>query len=216
MANPILNEDVAPFAREQLFVRCAAAEAKSIVENVEPFDVTSHMLFVTMRGETVSMLDTEKRVEWVAIEETIIRMGWLIDRRDWDELLGLFTNRVEVDYTSLFGGEPETITAEDLVSRWRGILDALAATQHLIASVLVDLHGDEAQASANVVGTHVLPNASGGPTWTVGGTYQFTLVRHEGCWCISTIALEVAWVDGNQHILTLAADSVGPTQVTSD
>ena len=147
--------------------------------------------------------------ECAAIEEMVIRMGWLIDRREWHELLSLFTDRVNVDYTSLFGGEPETITAEELVSRWRVILDALAATQHLIASVLVALRGDEAQATANVVGTHVLPNASGGPTWTVGGTYWFTLLRHDGGWRISTIALEVAWVSGNQHILSLAADSVG-------
>jgi SnoaL-like domain len=153
------------------------------------------------------MLGTATREEWAAIEETIIRMGWLIDRREWHELLGLFTDRVKIDYTSLFGGEPETITAEDLVSRWRTILDTLAATQHLIAGVLIDLRGDEAEATANVIGTHVLPNASGGPTWTVGGTYWFTLVRHNGCWRISTLTLDVAWVDGNQHILTLAANS---------
>lgn len=162
-----------------------------------------------LRGETVSIFGAGTPEERAAIEETIIRMGWLIDRREWDELLSLFTDWVDVDYTSLFGGEPETITAEDLVSRWRATLDALAATQHLIAGVLVDLRGEEAQATANVVGTHVLPNASGGPTWTVGGTYWFTLARHDGGWRISGMALKVAWVNGNQHILTLAADTIG-------
>ena len=45
----------------------------------------------------------------------------------------LFEDQVDVDYTSLWGGEPETVTSPELVGGWRELLDRLHTTQHLIA-----------------------------------------------------------------------------------
>lgn len=132
-------------------------------------------------------------------------MGLMVDARDWDGLQRLFNDPVDVDYTSLNGGEPQTLGPGALVGGWAEVLDHLDATQHLIAGQVVTLEGGTATCSANVLGTHVLANGTGGPIWTVGGRYDFGLRRTPDGWRISALTLTVQWVSGNQHIMTLAS-----------
>ena len=133
------------------------------------------------------------------------QLGLLVDARDWPGLTALFTTEVDIDYTSLNGGQPQRSPAAEIVSGWRQVLSHLDATQHLIAGQMIRLDGDHATASANVQGTHVLANATGGPHWTVAGRYDFGLTRTSGGWRISALKLTVLWASGNQQIMTLAA-----------
>lgn len=139
------------------------------------------------------------------VETTLSRLGRLVDDRDWDGLHDLFTEIVEVDYTSLWGGEPEKLAREDLIGRWRDTLTELEATQHVITNVLADVTGDTATATANVVGVHRRAVTTGGPLWTVGGTYHARLTRSAGSWRIDSLTLRVAWADGNIGIMTIGA-----------
>jgi hypothetical protein len=161
-----------------------------------------------MDGSTMADA-TSQHTDRSAVTETVTRMAWYLDRRDWDGLTELFTERVYTDYTSLWGGTPREATVGELLSTaaqgsWRRTMDGLEATQHLITNVLVDLDGDEARATANVVGVHRLTNPHGSPLWTVGGTYEFGLVRADGRWRIRAITMTVTWAEGNQHVLALA------------
>lgn len=45
-----------------------------------------------------------------------------VDARRWPELLSLFALEVHVDYTSLFGGEPQVMAREDLIAGWQRLL----------------------------------------------------------------------------------------------
>ena len=139
------------------------------------------------------------------ILELTSSFGLLIDARDWDALERLFDDTVQVDYTSLNGGDPQSTTPGELIGGWRGVLDQLDATQHLIAGHVIVLDGDHATCGAAVQGTHVLGNASGAPIWTVGGRYDFGLVRTAAGWRIRALTLTVQWATGNQHVMQLAA-----------
>jgi hypothetical protein len=159
-------------------------------------------------------MDTRELADRAAVTDTVVRLGWYLDRRDWDGLRGLFTDRVHTDYTALWGGQPQEGSVDELLSTsaqgsWRRTMDGLEATQHLITNVLVDLGadgaGDEARATANVLGVHRLTNPHGSPLWTVGGTYDLRLVRAAGGWRIRAITQGLTWVDGNQQILFRAA-----------
>jgi hypothetical protein len=44
------------------------------------------------------------------------RIGLMADRRDWQACREAFSDRVETDYTSLNGGQPAIVNADDLVS----------------------------------------------------------------------------------------------------
>lgn len=144
------------------------------------------------------------------ITDTVVRMGWYLDRRDWDALRGLFTEHVYTDYTDLWGGEPREGTVDQLLSTtaqgsWRRTMEGLEATQHLITNVLASVSGDDATATANVLGVHRLTNPHGSPLWTVGGTYEFRLTRTAEGWRIRAITYKISWVDGNQQVLFRAA-----------
>jgi hypothetical protein len=136
-----------------------------------------------------------------------------IDARDWAAAQELFTDPVYIDYTSLNGREPQSLTPAELIGGWRQALDHLEATQHLQGNHVIVLDGDEATCATNVQGTHVLPNATGGPIWTVGGRYDFQLTRTPSGWRIAAMTLTVKWATGNQRIMELAASrgSANPT-----
>lgn len=145
-----------------------------------------------------------------AITDAVTRMGWYLDRRDWDGLKSLFTDVVYTDYTALWGGEPQEAGVDELLATdkqgsWRRTMDGLESTQHLITNILVDVDGDSARATANVVGVHRLTNPHGSPLWTVGGTYDFRLTRTADGWRIQAITQGITWVDGNQQVLFRAA-----------
>ncbi len=144
-------------------------------------------------------------VDRLEVLGTCTRMAWLADRRDWDGLLAVFDDEVDVDYTSLTGGDPARLPRHELVQGWAAGLSGLAATQHLLGNQLATLDGDTAEATAAFQATHVLPNPHGAPTWTLGGHYHYRLRRTTDGWRITAVAMTTDWATGNQHIMTLAA-----------
>jgi hypothetical protein len=84
------------------------------------------------------------------------------------------------------------------------VLGKLDTTHHLISCQVINLNGDEATSAANMQGTHVLANASGGSQWVVAGRHDYQLKRTADGWRISGITFTLQWATGNEHILTLA------------
>lgn len=155
----------------------------------------------------VARVDINDRArDWLAIVELTTRMAWLADRRDWDQLVGLFAGQVDLDYTSLTGGEPARLAPTEIVAGWRAGLGGLDATQHLVSNHLVEVDGDRAVATAQFQAVHVLANPHGDPTWTLGGHYLFGLARRQDGWRIDAVTMTVTWATGNQQIMTLAAE----------
>ena len=140
----------------------------------------------------------------LAIIELVSRLSLAIDAKDWDGMGQLFTETVYHDRTSLTGGDPYTAPVAQFVEGWRQTLQALDAVHHQITNHVISLDGDEATCTANMMGTHVLANASGGPIWTVGGRHVYELKRTEGGWRISGLTFNLQWATGNMNVLTLS------------
>ena len=128
-----------------------------------------------------------------------------IDRRKWPELRALYSDVVETDYRSLFGGEVQTQNADSLVEGWRKLLTPLDATQHLLGPVEVEIEGNQATASCHVRAYHLLNNAPGGQEWMVAGHYVLGLVKTSSKWQIRTMKLETFYQTGNKKLLEEAA-----------
>jgi hypothetical protein len=154
---------------------------------------------------TTSDPTTSELQDRVAILELIGNLALLLDARDWNALEGLFADPVHYDRTSLFGGEPMTLRPAEVVGGYRQALGNLDAVHHLITCHVINLDGDHATCAANMQGTHVLANTSGGPMWTVGGRHDFQLKRTPDGWKIAGLTFTVQWATGNMHIVTLAA-----------
>jgi len=133
-------------------------------------------------------------------------MAVYADQRRWDDLAGIFAEHIDLDYTSLTGGEPGPVPRAGLIAGWRDQLGGLDATQHLIADFLVTTAGDEATVTAGFQATHLLDNPHGERLWVLGGDYRFGLSREAGAWRITALTMTARWATGNQHIMTLAAD----------
>jgi hypothetical protein len=156
---------------------------------------------------TTPELATTEMQDRLEIMELIARLGLFADARDWAGLEQLFSDPVYSDRTSLFGGEPQSNTPAELVAGLQYVLGKLDTTHHLISCQVINLNGDEATSAANMQGTHVLANPSGGSQWVVAGRHDYQLKRTADGWKIAGITFTLQWASGNQHILTLATAS---------
>ena len=132
----------------------------------------------------------------LVVAETVTGLLSAIDRHDWDAVRNVLADTVAVDYTSLFGGEPNSPTAEGLIGTWRDLLPGFDSTQHLTGPILTKFEGKTALATCAVTATHVLGEAR----WVVGGRYEMTLVRGRAGWQITGVTLRTAFVDGDRTL----------------
>jgi ketosteroid isomerase-like protein len=153
---------------------------------------------------TMSDSTTTELEDRLAIIELIGRLSLAIDAKDWDAMGRLFTETVYHDRTSLTGGEPYTAPVAQFVEGWSQTLQAMDAVHHQITNHVISLDGDQATCAANMQGTHVLANASGGPIWTVGGRHDYQLTRTPGGWRIAGLTFTLQWATGNMNVLTLS------------
>jgi hypothetical protein len=145
------------------------------------------------------------------IQDRIAVMLSAIDGLDWSTVRAAFAPSVRVDYTSLFGGIPESLDAGALLERWQGLLPGFEATQHLIGPVIVtDGAGGTATAETQVRGYHYVAGADGGPVWMVAGRYRFAMERGDGEWRVRGITLELAYQEGN-----LGLPGIGQSRVAA-
>jgi SnoaL-like domain len=101
--------------------------------------------------------------------EVLTRLLHAVDRLDWAAARACFADELATDYTSLWGGEPESLSADDLISRWEEFAATLAATQHVTGPIIVM----DGHAETHVVAHHWLAN---GDRWTVHGHYVARIV----------------------------------------
>ncbi len=146
--------------------------------------------------------------ELVRMTDTVTRMFVFTDRRDWDALRSLFASEVTIDWTSLAGGTPVTLSPADLVSGWRRTLSGFRATHHQIGNVLLEQFDRErAVVSCYGTATHLLASELGGSHWRVAGSYLFQLHLFDDNWRIAAATFTAVWGDGNQQLLELAAEN---------
>ena len=140
----------------------------------------------------------------LAVAETVALVAYHADARDWTALRALYADEVRVDYTSLNGGEPATLRADDLMGAWRALLPGFEMTQHMLGPVVVTLEGDRATARTHVRALHRIAGAEGGEDWVVGGHYTYRLARQNGRWLITDHTLGDAYQEGNRGLPALA------------
>src|SRR5688500_2399876 len=91
-----------------------------------------------------AMTDSEASAR-EAIAATVAGVAHFIDHKDWRELRRLYSDHVQTDYTSLFGGEVQEQRGDDLIEAWRKLLTPIV-TQHLLGPITVEVKGSVATA----------------------------------------------------------------------
>lgn len=142
----------------------------------------------------------------LAIQSVVTQILHAIDGRRWTELTSLFTADVKTDYTSLFGGDVQSQTCEQLIDGWKQLLSPLDATQHLLGPITVSGNNPYAVAQCHVRGYHVTSKKiTGGNEWMVAGHYTFRLQGVSNVWCVSSLKLQLFYQTGNRDLLRLVS-----------
>ena len=128
-----------------------------------------------------------------------------VDTLDWDTVRSSFAERVDLDYTELWGGEAATVPIDDLVSDWTELATGFDATQHLTGPIVVTRQdGDRVECATTFRAYHHVTEDAGPSTWLVVGRYDIRLVLDRGRRRIQAITLHLAYEGGDRRLVELA------------
>lgn len=138
----------------------------------------SGVLLMTMASTTIATAGIA--LEEAAIKTIVESVGSLADRRNFEALEKLYAAEVEVDYTSLAGGEVELKSPQALMTQWASVLPGFDLTRHELSNMVVEIAGNSATASADVVADHYIDQQ----VWQVSGNYRYKLTKGLDGWRI--------------------------------
>jgi len=150
----------------------------------------------------------EEIADRLAVVDVMHRFADGIDRRDWARYRSVFTDEIELDYSSYRAENAGTWTADDWVDKARSLFPGLDASQHTITNTLVELQGDVARVQADVRADHVVVVDGVTSVYTVAGWYEDELVRTHAEWRIRRKVLHMRWSEGDVGVMQVARDRV--------
>lgn len=119
-----------------------------------------------------------------------------VDLAAYDLAAAAFAPEIVVDYTSLWGGEPQRTTPSALMDSWRGIVPGFDATFHELSDVRAVVRGDRATATASVDGRHWI----GDRLWRPVGRYAWELIRIDGRWKVTRMTFQLTREIGDRGL----------------
>jgi len=143
------------------------------------------------------MSDLQDLLAKDAILDTINRLFIGTDSRDWAMVRDALAPRLQVDMTSLAGGQPAEMAGADLAAAWETGLKPIQAIHHQTGNYRVTVLGDQAEAFCYGTAIHYRPTRSGRNVRTFVGSYDFRLARLETKWRITSFRFNLKYVDGN-------------------
>ncbi len=122
------------------------------------------------------------------------------DSRDWERVRGCFAPKVLLDMTSLTGGEPVSMSPEEIAAGWEAGLQPVESVHHQFGNLLVNCRGSEADASCYGIAYHFRRTASGRNTRIFVGSYDFHFQLIDGEWKIDLFRFNLKFLDGNLEL----------------
>jgi hypothetical protein len=128
-----------------------------------------------------------------------------VDLGRYDLAEAAFAPEIVIDYTSLWGGEPQTTTPAALMDAWRGLVPGFDATRHELSGVEARIEGERATATALVDGRHWI----GAALWRPIGAYRWTLQKQDGLWKVTAMTFALTQEIGDRSLVAAAAERAG-------
>jgi SnoaL-like protein len=125
-----------------------------------------------------------------------------VDAKDWNTVEALFDAAVKVDFTSLDGGAPATITNRQLVDGWRQGLHDQKKSFHMVGHYRVAVDRDVATAAVKGYAYNVLDAELGGGMWEVWGAYEISFRRTPAGWKAAGLTLSAWHTRGDGSVRT--------------
>lgn len=136
------------------------------------------------------------------VVEVVNLIDSMVDMKKWDACRELFHDTVNVDFSSLGGGEPARISRDDLIASWRSNLFAEKASFHMRSNHDVDVTGTRAVVRSRGYALNVMPRALGDGVWEVWADYEHTLRRTGSSWVCDGMTVQLVHARGNEAVRT--------------
>ena len=137
------------------------------------------------------------------ITSTLTDIAAGADRHDWDRVRAAFADAVTTDYSSLWGGDPVTQSANDLIKAWEGFLPGFDNTHHMLTNhTVTEMSETSAMAEADFTATHRIDDA----LWVLGGRYTYALEMIEERWVVSALTMTALWETGDRGLVAIAGE----------
>ena len=149
-----------------------------------------------MADSSASRCDHER-----AIEQVMYSFARGLDTCDWVQYRSVFTDLIELDYSSYRAGSYGTWLADDWVARAAGVFPGLDASQHAVTNLAIKIDGNEASMNCYVRADHVL---EGHGIFSLIGRYKDRLVLTPIGWKISHKTLLTTGSHGDPEIMAMA------------
>ena len=143
-----------------------------------------------------------------AIADLITTFAVAIDSCDWPRYRSVFTDHIDLDYSSWRAGSVGRWAADDWVARASQLFPGFTATRHALTKVLVTLDPDDpdrAGVRADVSADHVIVDDAGvAAVFTLDGYYDDRCRRTPDGWRIAGKRLVVQWTSGDPVVMDTA------------
>ncbi len=144
------------------------------------------------------MLSTE---DHLGARDALVAMFFAADRHAWAAVRAYLAETLSLDYTSLNGGEPASVSADGLVEAWKAFLPGFDVTHHQLSVVSSRAVSNGIEVVANGTATHRLASVTGESLWTIAGYYTAVLGRAGDRWVISSLVFTCTWGSGNRELV---------------
>lgn len=156
--------------------------------------------------EEIHHITDQKIADELAIRLTVDEIDNACDAKDWEKCRGFFADEVEVDFTSLAGGEPARMPSDDLIGAWRTNLFEDKKTFHQRGNHRIEISGDGATVFSKAYAFNLIETGEAAGFWEVWGNYTHELVRTEAGWKCSAMKLEVVHQRGDERVRTFVPE----------
>jgi hypothetical protein len=157
-------------------------------------------------GKTAAATDAELAlvgdIETSKVISVVSSIPMAVDLAAYDLAKQAFAPSIVIDYTSLWGGEPATMSPDELMTGWRGIVPGFDATWHELSDVKATVTGNTATASAFVDGRHWI----GDQLWRPVGNYFWDLQKIDGEWKVTKMVFAMTEEIGDRAVATQAME----------
>ena len=108
---------------------------------------------------TYDALKTAEKKDEATIKTIVESVGTLADTGNFEALEKLYAPEVELDYTSLAGGEVQLKSPQAIMTQWAGVLPGFDRTRHDVSNIKVSSNGETATATADITADHNVSQA---------------------------------------------------------
>lgn len=150
----------------------------------------------------------DPQIEEARITVVVSSIPMAVDLAAYDVAERAFADPVVIDYTTLWGGEPATMSPGALMDAWRGIVPGFDVTHHALSNVEVTVTGDTAVATADVDGSHWID----GEIWRPIGTYYWDLVKVSDDWKVTRMVFDMTEEIGSRELASVAMERAAASE----